>query len=448
MAIATNKLSSLNSLATKIFYSAIKAVDPEAAVKRFVGIVNDELLIGPNYGVNLSKIARIFVVGAGKASAPMGKAIEDLLGERIDGGVISVKYGHGLPLSRISVREAGHPLPDDSSMENASEILEILRCASDRDLVISCISGGGSALICLPADRISLDEKRLVTSELISSGASIHEINCVRKHLSGIKGGKLMKAAYPADVVNLVLSDVVGDDLDVIASGPFVPDESTFAQALGIMETYGLTTERFSNVLDHFRDGINGKIDDTPKAQDRIFENVSNVIVGSNILALDAARDQAESMGFNTLILSSSFQGDTNELAHFHGAIAEEIRVHGNPVNPPACLLSGGEGTVHIHGAGLGGRNQHFALCLAEKAQQIGDCLFLSAGTDGTDGPTEAAGAFVDSTTLVRAQRLGLNPMVFLKENNSYNFFRELGDLIITGPTRTNVMDVRIVLVV
>ncbi len=446
--MTSNMVPFLSSLATRIFYSAIKAVDPELAVRRFVRIENGRLLIGPHSGINLSQIARVFVVGAGKASAPMGRAIEELLGERIDGGVISVKYGHGLPLSRISVREAGHPLPDDASRKNAEEILDILRSASDKDLVISCISGGGSALICLPADRISLDEKRLVTSELISRGVSIHEMNCVRKHLSGIKGGRLMNAAYPARVVNLLLSDVVGDDLDVIASGPFAPDESTFSQAFGIMEAYGLTTEDFSTVLDYLKDGINGKIEETPKAQDDIFKKVSNVIVGSNILGLEAARDEAESMGFNTLILSSSFEGDTNELAHFHGAIAQEIRVHGNPVSPPACMLSGGEATVRIHGRGLGGRNQHFALCLAEKAEQIGDCLFLSAGTDGTDGPTEAAGAFVDSTTRVRAERLGLNTMLFLKENNSHIFFRELGDLIITGPTRTNVMDVRIVLVV
>ena len=440
-------LKKLRSDSVSIFQACLDAADPEKAVKRFVSLDGEDLVIGQDMRVRLADLGRILVVGAGKASAPMAKALEDLLGDHIGTGVLCVKYGHGLELKRIKVREAGHPVPDKPGEDAAQEISDLLRSAGPTDLVLACISGGGSALLPGPPDKITLEEKQDLTRKLLAVGANIHEMNVVRKHLSVTKGGGLMRMAHPALVVNLMLSDVIGDDPGTIASGPFAPDNSTFEDALRILERYKLMDVAAQGIARRFREGANAEIPETPKPGDAIFGNVRNVIVGSNILSLDAGRQRAAELGYHALILSSSIEGDTGQAAGFHAALAREVRGTGNPVEPPACLLSGGETTVVIKGEGLGGRNQEFVLSVTREAARIRDCLFFSAGTDGTDGPTDAAGAIVDTSTLERALSMGLDPDAFLENNDSYHFFSKLADLVVTGPTRTNVMDVRIVLV-
>jgi glycerate 2-kinase len=440
-------LAKLRADARTIVDACIRAADPDAAVRRYVKRHGDDLLVGQDLHVRLPDWNRILVVGAGKASAAMAKALEDLLGDRIAEGLISVKYGHGLPLRRVRVREGGHPLPDTAGARAAAEIVKLLASAGEKDLVISCISGGGSALLPAPAQGLTLEDTRVVMERLSAVGADIHELNAVRKHLSAATGGNLMRVAYPAFVINLMLSDVVGDDPQTIASGPFVPDESTFAQVKEILSRYDVAKDLPLGIMQRIGRGVAGIIPDTPKPGDEIFSRVRNAVVGSNVRALLAGKKKAGELGYASLILSSTIVGDTTEAAGFHAALARETRATGNPLPGPACLLSGGETTVKIRGNGRGGRNQEFALSLVRDACKIPRCVFLSVGTDGTDGPTDAAGAVVDSLTLGRSLEKGLDPDAFLKNNDSYTFFHALGDLIITGPTRTNVMDVRIVLI-
>jgi len=437
----------LRSDAARILDACLKAADPEKAVRRFVHMEGGHLVVMPDTRIDVSQIDRVLVVGAGKGSAPMAKALEDILGDRVAGGVLCVKYGHGLPLKRIAVMEGAHPVPDEAGREAANAIIDLLNSAGKDDLIISCISGGGSALLPAPAEGVTLEQKQDLTRRLLAVGATIHEINAVRKHFSLSKGGNLMQVAYPAFVVNLMLSDVVGDDPATIASGPFVPDDTTFQQVWTILNKYGLTSEIPSGMARRLQEGVSGQIPETPKVGNEIFSRACNVAVGSNILSLKAGLAAAQGLGYATLILSSSIEGDTSEAALFHAAIAREIRGSGNPIPSPACVLSGGETTVVLRGKGLGGRNQEFALALVREAAVITDSLFLSAGSDGTDGPTDAAGALVDSGTLDRALADGLDPDRFLENNDSYHFFEPLGDLVMTGPTRTNVMDIRIVLV-
>lgn len=444
---ANQMTKKLRKDANEILSVCLEAADPEKAVRRFVQLDGASLRVHPDFSVDLADVGRIVIVGVGKGSAPMAKALEDMLGDHVHSGAICVKYGHGLPLKKVRVFEAGHPVPDTSGQEAAQEIMRLLASLEESDLVISCISGGGSALLPAPASGITLGDKQELTRRLLVAGADIHEINAVRRHLSASKAGRLMRLAYPAFVINLMLSDVVGDDPATIASGPFAPDGSTFADALSIIERYELMDKVSSAVARHIRDGADGKIEETPKKEDHIFSRVLNVIVGSSILSLEAGREKAKELGYRTLILSSTIEGDTAEAARFHGALADEIRSSGNPLRPPACLLSGGETTVVVKGDGLGGRNQHFVLSLVRKASKIPNTLFLSAGSDGTDGPTDAAGAVADNFTLDLAQSLGLNPDEFLKDYDSYHFFEKLGDLVFTGPTRTNVMDIRMVLI-
>lgn len=441
------RLQKLRSDAYDIFLACLKAADPQEAVKRFARLREDELEVGKGLRFKLSDYDRILVVGAGKGSAPMAKALEDLLGDRIEVGLICVKHSHGLPLKTIRIVEAAHPVPDAAGERAAAEILSLLRNAGERDLVISCISGGGSALLPGPIRPVTLQDKQELVRLLLKVGADIHEINAVRKHLSFTKGGSLMRAAYPATVINLMLSDVIGDDPDTIASGPFAPDRSTFGDAQEVLQRYGLEDRAPAAILQRVRDGVIGKAPETPKPGDKIFERAHNVIVGSNILSLKAGKARAEELGYHALILSSSIEGDTRQAALAHAAIAREIEATDNPIPRPACVLSGGETTVVVRGAGLGGRNQEFALSLVRRAAELSDTVFLSAGSDGADGPTDAAGALVDCSSLSRARHLGLDPESYLRDNDSHHFFAKLGDLIITGPTRTNVMDVRIVLV-
>jgi hydroxypyruvate reductase len=390
---------------------------------------------------------RIFLIGTGKASASMAQAIEKIFGDRITKGIITTKYGHLLPLKKTEIIEAGHPIPDQKGLDGSKKIQSLLKESGPEDLVIFLLSGGGSALLPLPVDGITLEEKQKVTQLLLDCGADIKEINTIRKHISQIKGGWLAKWGYPSTVIGFILSDVVGDQLDVIASGPAVPDPSTFEEAWEILKQYDLIERVPPSIRRHLSLGKEGKIEETPKPGHVVFEKVHHVLIGSNILALRAAQKEASTYGLNTLILSSSIVGETREVARFHSAIAKEIISSGNPIARPACIISGGETTVTIKGHGLGGRNQEFALAVALEISGIEMVVLLSGGTDGTDGPTDASGAITDHTTISRAQSMGLDAKAHLEENNAYPFFKKLGDLVITGPTHTNVMDVRILLV-
>lgn len=441
----------LISLAKDIFTYAVKAVDPYYLVRKNLFIEGNFLMIGSENGprktVDLSEYQRILIIGAGKATASMAKACEEIFGDRICKGIIVVKYGYKEPLSSTKIIEAAHPVPDESGMAGAQKIRDLLGDCGQDDLVISLVSGGGSALLPMPPSEISLAEKQTLTKLLLECGATIKEVNAVRKHISQTKGGRLAQLVYPATLVNLVLSDVVGDDLNIIASGPFVPDASTFQDAWDIFLKYDLLNRVPETIKDYIQKGIHGVVDETPKSESHIFEKVHNVIIGNNLTALIAASQRAKSLGFNALILSSAIEGEAREVAKIHAAIAKEVIISGNPITPPACIISGGETTVTVKGTGLGGRNLEFCLAISLEVADLTNVIILSAGTDGTDGPTDAAGAIVDNTTYYSAVKQGLNPLTYLKNNDSYCFFEKMGNLLITGPTNTNVMDVRLILI-
>ena len=450
MITESDHITKMRRDAADIFYEGLHAVEAGAAVKKYCKAEGNRLVVGSTI-YDLSRFENLFVIGAGKASAAMAVAIEDLLGKKITRGIINVKYGHtgaynrDVP-SRIRLTEAGHPVPDQNGQDGADAIFTLAKEAGKDDLVLCLFSGGGSALLPLPAEGLTLRDKQDTIQVLLSCGATIHEINAIRKHTSMIKGGKLAKAAHPATLVSLILSDVVGDDLDVIASGPGVPDSGTFQDCMALFNKYNILRQLPRSVVNFIEAGLSGKVPETPKTGDPVFEKTHNLIIGSNIEAIVAAKQKAESLGYNTLVLSSMFEGETRDLAQFHGAIAREIAKTGHPLPSPACILSGGETTVTIKGKGLGGRNQEFTLAIAEHIAGR-NIVVLSAGTDGTDGPTDAAGAVADACTLSRAAAMGLNFQHFLSNNDSYHFFEKLGDLFMTGPTNTNVMDLRIMLV-
>jgi len=439
-------LSDMRADAEAIFHAGLHAAQPDAAIKRLCHREENHLRIGEHL-FDLTAIDRVLVIGAGKATAVMALAIEEILGDRIDDGVISVKYGHTAHLKRIRTIEAGHPLPDANGVAASRAIRSMAAGAGSSDLVIVLLSGGGSALTPMPADGIELEDKQATTDLLLTCGATIHEINAIRKHLSGIKGGRLAQAAAPATTIALILSDVVGDDLDVIASGPTVPDSTTFGDCLEIVRRFGIERRLPPNVAKRFDAGARGDLPETPKSVTYDGHRTLNMIVGSNRQALQAAARAATDRGYRPLILSSCIEGEARTVARTHTAIAREVLASGNPLPPPACILSGGETTVVVTGDGRGGRNQEFALAAAIEIEAKAAIVMLSAGTDGTDGPTDAAGAFADHTTADRAASRGLDIRRHLSNNDAYPLFDALGDLLITGPTGTNVMDMNIILV-
>jgi glycerate 2-kinase len=429
-----------------IFEAGLEAVEPAKAVKRHVRWQEGRLVIDDRT-YDLGEYTSIHVVGAGKAAAAMALAVEELLGDRLTSGFVNVKYGHSRPLRLVSVNEAGHPVPDESGLRGTGQLMALLGQADEKSLVIFLVSGGGSALLPAPAEGLNLEHEQQVTQLLLDSGATIEEINAIRKHISRVKGGQMARLAYPATLVSLVLSDVIGDRLDSIASGPTVPDGTTYADCLQILQKYAIAGKIPPAVLAHLQKGARGEIPETPKAGEPVFERTQNVIVGSSIQAVGAAKEKAEARGYGAMILSTFIEGETREVAIVHAALAKEIRRSGNPIAPPACLISGGETTVTIRGRGLGGRNQEFALAAAIEIDGLENVVILSGGTDGTDGPTDAAGAIADGTTIERAAQKRLNAEAYLRDNDSYHFFQPLGDLLMTGPTLTNVMDLRLVLV-
>lgn len=430
----------------RIFMAGVAAVDPVAAVQRAVVRQGDTLSIaGISY--DLQRYAHVYVIGAGKAGATMAQGLEGVLGERLTRGVVTVKYGHLAPVSSVLIHEAAHPVPDAAGVRGAEALIRLVQQADTDDVIFCLLSGGGSALLPAPSPGITLEEKQRVTGLFLECGASIDEINAIRKHISRLKGGQLARLAAPATLITLVLSDVVGDRLDVIASGPTVPDPTTYQDCLEIVRRYDLLARLPASVRTHLQRGQAGELPETPKAADAAFTRCRTVLIGSNRMALQAARAAAQARGYTTLLLSSCLEGETRQIARMHAAIAREIRQSGEPVPPPACVIAGGETTVTLHGNGLGGRNQEFALAAALDITGLDGVVVLSGGTDGTDGPTPAAGALADGHTVARAQALGMVPEAFLRRNDSYHFFYALDDLLITGPTGTNVMDMHILLV-
>ncbi len=450
---------SLRADAEAIFRAALERVDPVLMMKRVLRLDGDALAVQTELAsarFDLSAFDRVVVTGMGKATARMALGLEEILGDRISGGLVSVKTGHVETLRRVRLIEAGHPVPDAASARAADEVLALAGGFDARTLVVTLISGGGSALLCAPArdaagrPLLTLDEKKEVTRVLLSCGATIHEMNCVRKHLSRIKGGRLARAYAPAASLNLLLSDVVGDDLDVIASGPTVPDPTTFGDAVGIVRRHGVLDRIPAAARRALEDGAAGLHEETPKPGDSAFERATNVLIGTNHQALLAAEARARALGYATLVLTSRLTGEAREAALALLGIGEDVALGGFPLRAPACLIAGGETTVTLRGGGKGGRNQEMALAFlaalprSKAARQI---VLLAASTDGNDGPTDAAGAFASLDVAVRARALGLDANAFLDANDSYRFHEAASSLLRTGPTNTNVSDVAVLMV-
>ena len=421
--------------ARSIFDAALAAGDVRPLVRRALATLSP-----PDRG-------RTLVVGAGKASGAMAAAVEDAWGDRVDGGVVVVKDGHLAPTRRVRLLEAGHPVPDERGAAGARAIIDLVSSAGADDLVLVLVSGGGSALTPSPVPPITLADKQAVTRLLLGAGADINQLNAVRKHCSSFKGGQLARACAPARVVALLLSDVIGDPLDVIASGPTAPDASTYADARDVLERFGLLDRVPSSVRRHLEAGLRGEIAETPKPGDPAFDRVVNLVIGNNELVVAAAAARSAALGYRTDVLGRDVRGEARDLARTFAAAARDLRGGARSPEPPACIIAGGETTVTVRGAGKGGRCQEFALAAAGEIEGLDGVAILAAGTDGTDGPTDAAGAVVDGETIARARAAGVDPKARLDANDSYPVFSALGDLVMTGPTNTNLLDLYILVV-
>jgi glycerate 2-kinase len=428
-----------------IFGSALEAVDPYRAVARHVEEVRETYKKG--------HFKTLYVIGLGKAVSAMTRALTDYLGDLVTGGIAVTKYGHSKEedgAGLIRIYEAGHPLPDESGAKATQEIIQLARGLDDRTMVLCFISGGGSALLVAPVEGISLQEKQSTTDLLLRAGADINELNMVRKHISAVKGGRFAELAYPAVIRSLILSDVIDDRLDVIASGPTAPDPTTYADALDVIKKYGLEVALPPSVVGRLADGANGRVPDTPKEWNPVFNRVENAIIASNSQAVDAARMKCAVLGVDCSVVATGLKGEAAEVGRRLAREAmsvrdEKLRRRQQPA--PTCLISGGETTVTVKGDGVGGRNMELALAFALAVQGVPGITLLSAGTDGTDGPTDAAGAFADGQSVVKAMAAGLRAETYLENNDSRNFFARTDSLLITGPTGTNVMDLQFILV-
>lgn len=438
------ELEARKAVLYSIFDAGVRAVAPDAALMRHVCLEDGQLLVdGQSW--KLPRRGRLLVLGAGKGVAPMGAAVEELLGDRIDTGMLVVKYGHGLPLQQIAQVEAAHPVPDAAGEAATRALLELAAGAAADDLVLCLLTGGASALTPAPVSGVTLEDMQQVTELLLRSGATITELNAVRKHLSRFSGGQLARTAAPAGVVSVIVSDVVGDALDVIASGPTAPDVSTFADCMDILARYGLGSAMPPAVLHHLRQGQLHQEAETPKPGDALFRHVQNTLVATNRQALDAAAEQARSHGFRPVILTDRMVGEAREQAALLVTQARQMAAELAADAQPVCLLAGGETTVTLRGRGRGGRNQEMALAASLALQDCPHICALFAGTDGTDGPTDAAGGCAWAGNLAIA---GLEQARrALEENDSYAILHHCGALLRTGPTRTNVMDLAILLV-
>ena len=445
--IVNNSHNKLNIEARKailtLLETVISAVDPRKLLQNRVTLHKNTLKID-NFQLNLEDYNRIIVIGGGKASGAMAESLETILGHRIDAGLINVPEGstHQLKERIIELNEAGHPIPTEQGQRGVNRMFDLLKTIDETTLVIFLLSGGGSALLPMPLQGITLDEMRLVTNLLLKCGATINEINVVRKHVSRIKGGRLAVASYPATLLCLILSDVIGDPLSSIASGPTVPDPSTYSDAIQVLRRYGIWEETPQAIRLFLEEGLKGNHEESPKPGDPRFAKVRNIVLGNNAVALESAAKQAKEMGFNSLLLSSYVSGEARHVGTVFASIARELMVRDKPVSKPAAILAGGETTVTVTGTGRGGRNGELALNAAFGLAGLEGVALASFGTDGIDGLSDSAGAIVDGLTIERAKEMGLNPLDFLRNNDSHNFFKQLNDLIYTGPTGTNVNDV------
>ena len=442
--------ASLRREARAIYEAGLDAVRPEEAVGRALRVEKkgkNEVLVCGRTRMPLRPGGRIIVAGAGKASARMARVAEKILGNRIAGGTVVTSYGSAVPCRRIEIREAGHPTPDAAGVEAARLIGRWVDDAGRDDIVLCLISGGGSSLLPAPAEGLTLQDKQRVTASLLRAGAPIEALNCVRKHLSALKGGHLARRAAPARVLVMLISDVVGDPLDVIASGPACGDPTTFADARAYLERYGAWRTASPRVRRRIEAGMAGRVPETPSPRDLPSSRVRNELLATNALALEAAAGQARRLGYRTLVLTRRLQGEAREAGAFLAAIAADIRSEGFPLRPPACLLAGGETTVTVRGEGRGGRCQELALAFAIRSGEAENIGFLAAGTDGRDGPTPAAGAFADRNIIKNAKNINVDPQKYLSNNDAFGFFRQVGGLLKTGPSGTNVMDLVVLLV-
>jgi hydroxypyruvate reductase len=427
----------------RVLVAALRAVDPYQALRRHVIRQGDSLSIG-GQSYDLDEYEHVYLAAIGKAGAPMARLVIDLLADRLTQGIALVKDGYQADLPGVAVLAAGHPVPDERGVLAAGRIMQMLSNAGERDLVLCLISGGGSALLTSPASGLTLEDLQSLTTLLLRCGASINEINTLRKHLEVAKGGNLAKLAHPARIVTLVLSDVIGDPLDVIASGPTFPDPTTYQDAYAVLERYNLLAETPPAILKRLEGGCRGALPETPKPGDLIFAGVQYEIIGNNYQAAKAALEQAQQEGLNPLLLTTCLQGEAQQAGRFLAAIARQVALSGQPVSRPACIVAGGETTVTLLGDGLGGRNQEVALGAVSDLAGLENALLVSLATDGGDGPTDAAGAVASGETLQQARALGMHPQDYLRRNDSYHFFERLGGLIVTGPTLTNVNDLSI----
>jgi hydroxypyruvate reductase len=439
-------LVTLREAGLGIFKAAVLAGDVRPLLQRSLRLEGQFLSTGP-VTFDLGKINRFLVVGAGKASGAMAAALEDLLGDRIDDGLVVVKDGHRAETRKIRLVEASHPVPDERGLTASHDLLDLVRSAGGDDLVIFLISGGGSALLPAPVPPITLAEKQAMTRLLLEAGATINELNAVRKHCSHIKGGRLAQAAAPAPVISLILSDVIGDPLDVIASGPTAPDSTTYADALAVLDRFQLRDHAPRSVVSRLERGARGEIIETPKADDPLFNRVTNLVIGNNSVLVGGAMEKAAALGFHPFLLTRRLQGEASEVAREFSARVAAIRGSGQPVPSPACVIAGGETTVTVKGRGKGGRCQEFCLAAALAIEGMKDIMVLAAGSDGGDGPTDAAGAIADGGSVERGREKGVEARELLDSNDSYRFFSTLGDLIVTGPTLTNLLDLYLLLV-
>ncbi|MCG8565931.1 MAG: glycerate kinase [Desulfobacterales bacterium] len=429
----------------QIFNAALDAVRPDRALIRHLKIENNILMAGEQH-LDLDEIDQIIVVGAGKGAAPMAAALEEILGDRISQGKVCVKYDHTVPTQRIELVEAAHPVPDGAGEAAAHGMLDLVAQAGERDLVICLITGGASALTPATVEGITLEQVQTMTRKLMAWGADIHEINTLRKHFSSFGGGQLAAAAMPARVISFIISDVIGDDLDVIASGPTTPDRSSYQDGLDILDKYRGKDQLPAPLVRHLEEGRNGRLPETPKPDHPAFARVTNILAATNAQALEAAAAKARDLGYATEILTATMDGEARERARELVETARKIH-HNSHVQTPVCLLAGGETTVTLKGRGKGGRNQEMALAAANHLIPGEDITLLCMGTDGSDGPTDAAGGFACPETLKAIQTNGLNPNHFLDQNNAYEFLHRTQSLVKTGPTLTNVMDLVLILI-
>jgi glycerate-2-kinase len=434
------------TLALESLEAALKAADPIEIIRSKLSLKNSTLHVD-SHSFNLEKFKNIYVLGGGKATGAMADALERVLEKQITRGLVNVPRGTISKTAIIELHEASHPIPDEAGVEGTRRMLEIAEQAEKDDLVICLISGGGSSLMPLPRNGISINDKKEITNVLLKCGATINEFNTVRKHISDFKGGWLAKKAYPATILNLILSDVVGDPLDFIASGPTVPDSTTFSDAVKVLEKYKLWEQTPASIRKVLSDGKKDLIPETPKTTDETFKKVHNIVVGNNRLASLAACEHSKLHGLRALLLTATLEGEARHVGTVLATIAREVLSSGNPLKRPACIVAGGETTVTVTGKGRGGRNQEIALAAAMKLGGMDGVVVASLTTDGVDGPTDAAGAIVDGKTVKRASRMGLAPEKFLADNDSYSFFLRLSDLVVTGPTGTNVNDVTVITV-